>query len=332
MTQVVRRISWLGLCVLAACSSQDDGSEQDDTALQRAEQTLGARLTPSNLPANTCDTPGKGNFNVPAGGDAVVLDTDAACDALVPQADGLPTICVRKFANVTIDGVVTLKGARALALVATRSMQLRGFIHGEDGANAPQPQGQPPAPSSWNGGGGGGHVTPGGGGGGGTAGGAAFGPTTGAALVPGSSSTGRGGGAVQVVSCGTLDLSGQISVEGMIGAPGITRPPFPGGATGGASAGTIVVEAARVTNSGNGRLVATGGNGGCAELGVDPCGCGLGGNGTRPPTDGIMPPGFSTGGGGGGAAGRIVINVPRGTTVPALASDPPAFIGVIGTH
>ncbi|WP_394838860.1 hypothetical protein LVJ94_18375 [Pendulispora rubella] len=59
---------------------------------------------------------------------------------------------------------------------------------------------------------------------------------------------------------------------------------------------------------------------------------GAGGDGSTSPMPGAGRGTHSAGGGGGGAVGHIAVNVRASESVPDIASDPPATVGVIGTH
>ncbi|WP_394849333.1 hypothetical protein LZC95_18030 [Pendulispora brunnea] len=407
----VRYGSWLVCGALIACSSASSSVGNDPTPIREGEDPTprvdaggdaspatdagndcaatpdarpASRVTPSNLPSDICDVPGTDALVVPAG-TTMLLDPSGACDALVPQGEGLPSICVRKYASVSVEGTLSLRasapGSPAMAIVATDGFTLAagGIIDGSGGGSAQEAPAAPDrrgtgymGPLS-SGGGGAGHVTLGGGTGScmpdmpNHCSGIAYGPTTGAALVsgaPGASGSdgsyapakggapGRGGGAVQLVSCGALHLAGSISVSGAPGGKGdnFIEPPheYPhpspyeaaAGGGGGGSGGTLVIEAARITTSGASlRAVGgAGGNGGDTWRVTPPYGGagaagGAGGTGASPPGEGGAGDSRNyAGGGGGGSVGRIIVNVPADASVPDIASDPPASIGVIATH
>ncbi|WP_394841019.1 hypothetical protein LZC95_28580 [Pendulispora brunnea] len=218
--------------------------------------------------------------------------------------------------------------------------------------------------SGATGGGGGGQMTSAGapGGNSGGAGGPQYGDPTGRQLIGGGyggaggpaarptsplAIPGAPGAAMQIVACGDLASAGTINATGSDGGHGDYSPEWAGGGAGGGAGGMILIEAAKVTASG-GKILARGGNGGPggpvvwggSVLLYGGSG-GRGGTGASPPTAGEngqtsqppMPPNQSSGaGGGGGAVGRILINVPQGTS-PVLTGveiDPPAIIGI--TH
>ena len=398
----LRHASWLGLCALIACSSQggslaethatsddDAGTTPDasapdasapDASAPDASDDAGsqfgsgdsdagppATLTPSNLPADICDVSGMSNLDVPEG-TTITIDSSTPCDALVPQGDGLPSICVHEYATVTIAGTLNLRGpdagSPAVAIVATGAFTVAGggIIDARgDAVPSPVPAREGPgAPDSRGAGalgtgGGAGHVTPGADSGLGRGGGGAV-PTTGSQLAAGSAgaqgsstfhpggSGGRAGGAIQLVSCTTLDLHGIVSVSGTDGFPGEASVSAPSGGGGGGSGGTLLLEAAQISADGA-TFLALGGSGGgggfifnASSGDVIPGGAGgTGGSGSSAPQAGQPgvpgPQSFpSAPGGGGGAIGRIAINVPAGASLPIVNADPPASFGVVATH
>jgi len=278
-------------------------------------------VTPSNLPSNICDVPGTQDLVVTASSEPDFYTTP--CDSVISQSDGLPSICVRKFANVTVGGPlwgVSPGNEQVVAIVATGTFTVEesGTIVVADGPA--DPRGLPPGYNA--GGGGAGHI--GAGGAGSSPGGSAYGPTTGNQLVPGADghfgdggysggTPGFHGAALQVVACHDLHLLGSIEADGSNGQPGhddyTPHVEYPGSGGGGGSGGTLVIEAARILGSG-GQLSAVGGQGGRAG---------------GAPGDYTVP-------GGAGAPGRIVVNVPACSASSAFTSDPPATIGIVGTH
>ncbi|WP_394838862.1 hypothetical protein LVJ94_18385 [Pendulispora rubella] len=371
-----RFASWFVCSALIACSSAAEDPRPDEWLASSATACKPPRLTPSNLPANICDIAGTKELNV-ASGTSLRIDPGGTCDALVPQGDGLPPICVLKYANVSIDGLLQLQPpldaprSPAVAIVATHAFSVTGTVdasgqymdsplRGSVGPGGSDSRGEAPADT----GKGAGHVTVGGGTPGSDVGGAAFGPTTGAQLVAGSSGAqgvglgvawpgfpGMAGGAVQLVACGDLTLSGNVSAQGSNGFEGGMSINAPASGGGGGSGGTIVIEARHIVSS-NANLLAiggTGGAGGALYMEAPPVYVGGGrggaaGTGSNPPEAGQSSGGlqqcgpdgcttiYGAYGGGGGSVGRIVINVPRGESVPTIGSDPPASIGVVGTH
>lgn len=153
---------------------------------------------------------------------------------------------------------------------------------------------------------------------------------------------GAGGGAIQL-SAPTIAITGVIDAGGGGGGGGITCPGNVGSAGGGGSGGAIYVQAFAL--SGSGTLAANGGAGGSGsnwggsvgayrigERGQDATlGANAASGGAAQPTDGgrggdgaaAAPPQagasvtsvYPNGGGGGGGHGRIVIDVPDGTTI-----------------
>ncbi|WP_394834436.1 hypothetical protein LVJ94_48845 [Pendulispora rubella] len=317
-------------------ASSPDGSSPSDAAIPDTSPPDASRgvLTPSNLPANICDTPGTKDF---AGGQLPVQ-----CDAVIPQNGG-PDICLFKFANVSGD-ISASDPNEVIAVVATNSMQL-GSYWVPQALRAFGESNPKPALGGYCGGGGAGHGTAAAG----SSGGVAYGSETASPLLPGASGAyalsvegsggessygGPGASAVQFVSCGTLSITGSITADGSDGYNGGT--PGARGGGGGGSGGTILIEALRVSATASSVLRANGGNGG-GGLGYSG---GAGGTATSPPgpatcgedQPGTYPP-YTTGGGGGGAVGRIRINVAQGTQPELLGSMSPApSIGTVKTH
>ncbi|WP_394848110.1 hypothetical protein LZC95_11675 [Pendulispora brunnea] len=335
-----------------ASDASDAGTEEPCDAGR--ECPLGCRagrclvLTPSNLPPDICDTPGTKDFT---GGD---LRWDP--DAIIHQIGG-PDIYLYKFAHVSGD----LSGffPRITAIVATDSMQLGSA------PSAPTNMGLGEAgeQAAWNcGAGGAGYGTPGGpqvtynG----TFIDPAHGSETAIPLLLGRSGGtardidnvlpalgGSGGSALQLVSCGTLTITGHLSVDGF--APERGSRLAAGG--GGGSGGTLLIEAASVRAAPSSSLSSNGGAGGpgLARDGDRPGGVtvpgGAGGTATSPPgadtcgtgeeLPGSYPGGriLACGAGAGGAVGRIRINVAAGTQPELLGRASPApSIGTIATH
>ena len=376
----LRNILWLAFGALVACSTHDDlKSPRDEAssvgngngaqvatdgngngaqvatkgnangaqgATNGTTKVKNAVLTPSNLPPDICDTPGTEDLTLNS---TLVFDFDDTCDAVVPQAGGLPSICVRKFSTVSLvgDADVVFTGKMPLALVATDTFTLGERVFIWEGRNYPEnmpvggsdPRGEAPCA-----GGGGGNATAGGG----SCGGPAIVPAPNTQLSPGSpgasaddgwTAGGYAGGALQFVSCGAMNLSGQIDLSGGQGqtAAGGTGP-------GGGSGGTLILEASQF-NIGNLYVRAIGGDGGLG--GFLYCGPnnqegtpglpGKGGTGAmlpgagQPGNPGTCGPGGVSGSG--GSVGRIVIDAPAGVSPPAIgASDPPPSYGTVATH
>jgi len=332
----------IALGIVTACSSSNEnvGQQSDGIDTNAADCTcpLGRKhggcltLTPSNLPADICDTPGTKDFT---GGR---LDPNHP-DAMIDQPGASP-IFLYKFANVSGDIDYVSDGT---VIVATNSMRVGsltwivsppGSIRGGEGHDGASPH---------CGGGGAGHGTEGGPAGGGPA----YGSETCIPLVGGShggwglgsdsyqrAEGGYGGPAVQLVSCGTLLIEGAINADGQKGAPAFGGG-GPGGG-GGGSGGTILIEAARVTTTSNSHLSANGGDGGGGDVAPG----GTGGTATSAPGASVCGyddpynfPGYQTGSGAGGAVGRIRINVAAGTQPQLLGSvSPVASVGTVATH
>ncbi|WP_394838861.1 hypothetical protein LVJ94_18380 [Pendulispora rubella] len=294
------------------------GVDAGDTDSGETDAGPSGPWVPANLPANICDTPSTAELNVPAGGERS-LTSDGTCDALVPQDETPPNICVRKFASATIAGSLRVEtNERALAIVVTGSFTIPtgGVVQAISMGDF---RGRPSFeyPDVFVGLPGAGHI--GAGESTGLAGGPAYGPTSGTQLVAGAFAGsgslwhgvgGTAGGALQLVACSELALTGTVSVRGGDGSPGnshyVPHAEYPGGGGGGGSGGTLVLDAKRIVGNG-GALLAVGGQGGAA--GFDP-----------------EAPGIMTSPGGAGAPGRTVIHVPQGTSLPAITSTPPAEV------
>lgn len=243
----------------------------------------------------------------------------------------------------------------ALAILASKDISVEGRVSATDsdrptagslllagcmGTHEPLIQLTGPAQYLKGGDGGGGHATAGANGGGvdpkaqGGVGGSASGTEE---LVPlrggcaGSDGVIFGGGAIQLSSRTSIDVSGVIDVNGGMAGPDIDS------VLGGGAGGGILVEAPQVNLGPEARLLANGGGGGSCSSGgvlsettVPSTGgastgtyCGAGGNGaavgvaaaagatapyTNSPT--VM---YLSGGGGGGGLGRVRINTRDGT-------------------
>lgn len=272
------------------------------------------------------------------------------------------TVAVFRMKSVMISGPVTIVGVHSIVIIADVALSVDGIVNSQGNCLLQtSPGGFPGGATSATGPGPGGGAGPiGGTGGGGGAGyggrggqggvngiGGSGGPMSGDAavsmLVGGSGGGGggganafggHGGGAIQLITNGTLTLTGGINAGGCGG-----RGPNSGGGGGGAGAGgTIVLEGKTVRIAGalavNGGAGGGGGNGasrgGDATLdrnfamgGASTSGS-SGGNGAvagRPDGD----PAGSTnvdGGGGGGGLGRIRVNTQLGTA----AIDPNAIL------
>ncbi len=344
----------------------DDGAIEDGTTC-----TLGCDggsdgepprcliLQPTNLPDDLCETTATSNAPI-----AADINTDAGCDAVVTQDDGPPICLLIRQDAVISDGDVRVTGERALAIVGTNSVTITGRLDGSaegiaSGPGAPDGEGSGSVnTASAEGGGGAGYGTTGAAGatpdapGGGEPGGDSYGNPALSPLRGGSVGgnhtnqglngppihRGGGGGAIQIVSCGPMQMGDAAFVHvgggGGLGGPGSDDQASAG--AGGGSGGAILLEAASLTISGT--LAANGGGGGGGGCSIDgrdgedakpsaEAASGGGGCESLPAPDhagaggaggtlGSLPTiGDSSdheegaGGGGGGAVGRIRINV-----------------------
>jgi hypothetical protein len=174
---------------------------------------------------------------------------------------------------------------------------------------------------------------------------------------------GRGGGAIQISTRGTLTINGTIFATGGGGGPGLRTERFAAAGGGGGSGGAVLLEGTSVVFEPRGRIDLRGGGGGggaCFDGSNDPDENGrpgqdgYGGMGTRPsggapaPTcegmgrftgstggagsgldqpDGLPGGMGDNGGGGGGGAGCLAIRTP---SAPATAPTYPTA-GVLAT-
>jgi hypothetical protein len=356
------------------------------------------RLTPMLVAADSCDQPG--TTDLIDQGAITAIDTGQGCDAIVVQGEGAPEVCVRKFSTVNITGTLNVSGPRALSIVATHSLVVAGLLHAGarqsvPGPGAPDPRGAGGSETHpKDGAGGAGHATRGGVGAtepftwpptnnnggfayqteatlplvGGASGGSTDKDSTGATVQPSPyGAAGAGGGALQLVSCGTLAITGNVTVGGggggggyATGNPASYGGSFWGGA-GGGSGGTVVIEAPELFVSGgvfanggggggggvlsfpnigmpssagrDGTLSATeGASGGSAFIRGAPGGSGAYGN--RGPGWGEYAFTIGANGAGGGAAGRIHLRLGSGAT-PGVALEkisPPPTLDTAAFH
>jgi hypothetical protein len=235
-----------------------------------------AYLEPKYLPS-ICDEPAATDLSLAT---AVTFDTslDTNCNGgVVTQSDG-PPICVARYRTINLKpaAVVTVTGARALALVADELLAVEGTLDISATQHANGPGGGTVVsggPSGPFGGGGAGMKTAGAAGGNGTQpGGAANGgaqapnPATLAVLVGGRSAAtiantgGGGGGAATLIACrGEVAVSGVIDAGGGGGTGGFPAlGVVPAG--GGGSGGNVVLQGMMVRVTGE--LFANGGGGG----------------------------------------------------------------------
>jgi hypothetical protein len=290
---------------------------------------------------------------------------------LVSMLGGVP-VCVIAANQISLAGGQTagIVGNKPLVLVAVTSILINGVldvssVRGNTGPNANPAvcnnTGINGAMNIAGGGGGAGGSFGSIGGAGGTGGGGGGGmPTapvakpvtvlrggcaggTGATGTAGTAAIGGpGGGAVYLVSRGTLTIGGTINASGG-GGEGAPDNKIGGG--GGGSGGMIVLDAMSLVINANARIVANGaggaagaGNVGAAEDGREPItttplvpalggptntgGAVPGGNGAAGPTAATagMP---NANGGGGGGGGVGIVRVLRGGTIPAAQVSPP---------
>ncbi|WP_394830155.1 hypothetical protein LVJ94_26975 [Pendulispora rubella] len=104
--------------------AQSHSSQQSGDAVDMALTST----SPSNLPADICDTPGTSDLTVEAGTSKYLFPGVAdTCDARIPQEPPLLPICIRKFANVTIAGQLLVESQNvAVAIVATDTFTVAG--------------------------------------------------------------------------------------------------------------------------------------------------------------------------------------------------------------
>jgi hypothetical protein len=321
--------TWCDGNSLERCGS--DGALTDDNetcAYGCVDEAAGvaahcAHISPMFLP-DICDAPAsEGAIVIPT--TSIDTGTDAVCNGGVVSQAGGPQICVLRYNKITVNGSYTVRGSRALALVADELVHVGGTIDvSADGAISGPGGGTTlsgDAAASVVGGGGAGFQVagaPGGGAstGGGGAGGTSIDPALSGVLIGGPRPPmptnvthpvpGGGGGALVLIACrGTVSVSGTIDANGGGGGGGRdtnlggTQAYF-GGAGGGAG-GYIAMQGyeVRVSNTlGNG-IYATGGAGGGGCTG-DNCVGNAGQDGQRSSTRAIGGAPIGEGGGGGG--------------------------------
>jgi hypothetical protein len=296
-----------------------------------------ARITPSNLPADVCDTPGTATL---AETGVNNVDTGARCDLVVPQSGGAPEICVRKYENVLSFGLMHVTGPRALAIVATTSMTVDGYLDAAAHFELPGPGASDPLGAAAGEAAGGGFSTAGAATAGtSTGGGPTYGTVDAIPLRAGAKGAaagirsgsrglgGAGGGALHLVACGTLTFpdvgTSAILVTGGSGRGGAGAISHAGeGGGGGGSGGTILIEAAKVVlapRSGNnappGMVAGGGGGGGGGGYSQDGADGDYASGGTGAPLAG-------TGGGGGTGPAYPPVAGGTGATLPT----PPGFL------
>jgi len=328
---------------------------------------LAMNVTPTNLPATFCNDTVSGTLFVSV---PKAVNTDTDCASVVTQPNG-PSLCLIRYnaVNITEFGSLTLSGSRPLVLTSQTSLIVAGGIVVGAGSN--------PGTVDMNGlteagGGGGGGATPGGPGGndsggngagnaGGVHGSNALHPLVGgmhgaqgggSSLAPG----GSGGGALQLVACGTLSITGSVYANGYggQGGAGAGAASDANGGGGGGAGGNLLLEGNNVSidaalsanggsGGGGGTNTAGGGSNGMPGQpgsGVSPAGggaaatatAGKGGNGgaraVTPTAGGSASSASSAGGGGGGAAGYIRINSCAGLLATPTSISPDATFGL----
>jgi len=294
-----------------------------------------------------------GVLSVPA---SMTLDTDAASTCTVVDAGA----CVIAYSTITIPPQVTLSaiGSRPLVLIGTTAIAVSGTLDlASKRASNTRGAGSNPAAclavaSNPSGGGAGGSFAGrgGDGGDGSTDGGStALPPVIPTALRGGcdgraaGSPGGRGGGAVFLISAGTITVTGRITASGAGGTGGVT---IDRGGGGGGAGGMIGLDAPTITTNVQSAILANGGgggkggaNGGSGESGDDALlslsaaagghdGNTNGGNGGDGSFGSVASgemggrfAGAAGGGGGGGGAGVIRVFPPR--LLPGAISPAP---------
>jgi len=301
------------------------------------------------------------------------IDTDggAPCEAAQPTGwtgQGQPTVCVVRGTTITQSGTTTVTGSRPLVLAATTSISIATLDVSSRRGDANLGPASPSAaaqcsgflqtPGVGAGGAGGSFMSIGGdggiGNGGSFAGRAANQLGTPPTALRGGchgqlggngDETGKGGGAVYLVTGGTLSISGGINASGSSGRGGTTRS----GGSGAGSGGMVVLFAASISAN-TAEVIANGGGGASGgdnntngNDGSDPSlatpttpaaggpaggGGGAGGNGRAGVTMATAGSGTGNpndgGGGGGGGGGYVKSNlVLTGATVSAGRFDVP---------
>jgi hypothetical protein len=378
---------WL-LLVLSGCTlfeSRGSAPGGDDDPGTGTDGGLdpGKALAPSNLPPERCTMPFESPLEIDD--DAVhEIDTDGDCDEVHVQPNGVE-LCVLASESIEIGkgARVIATGSRPLVLLARDHLEVHGAIDasanaaidGPGARSADDPaSGRASTASGLIGGSGGGHATVGGEGGPeerhtsngsvsvvpGPAGGASAGTVELRPLVGGGrggpsrfvANSGGGGGALAIMSCGSLVLrpGAVLGANGGGAGAGLDRCRAGGG---GGAGGAILIEAVTVQLMTGAALYANGGSGagGSAVVGFDGCVrgydgedghedltpagliSGFGGVEGMPPTAGregaTLDSTASHGAtGGGGSAGRIRINAVSVDTTELIASPLPAIGGI----
>ena len=246
-------------------------------------------ITPVWIPS-ACDAPATQASLDLASTTSLDSDLDATCTGgVIPQPSG-PAICVVRYGSIRVGADVSVTGARAIAFVADRELEVSGLLdvsaNGSTSGAGHEPISSGSAPTANGGGGGAGFKQVGGFGGGdefgnGSGVGGAIVDPLGTHFAGGSASTrgsggtprpgsGGGGGALLLVSClATVTVSGTIDAGGGGGGGGtdtstlIAGTTLVGGAGGGAG-GYVVVQAVQVAVTGSLYANGGGGGGGCS--------------------------------------------------------------------
>jgi hypothetical protein len=275
-----------GACVGSVMPAVEICNGFDDDCDGQIDNGCNAASFPSNLPPSVCTAATSAVLALEAG--ITTWSTDSGCDQIVAQPAPAPSICVRRFDSVAIAQGATLKahGTNALALVAVSGMTVDGTIDVSADSVGSGPGacvigcgtgGDGVTFSVGGGGGGGGFATLGGTTTFGTAGGLAYGSAGLTPLIGGSrggyggmppsllfsTPGGGGGGALELVSCGLLQVGPQGIVDasgggGNLSSAAASHAQGVGGG-GGGSGGGILIEAATVSVAGT--IAANGGGG-----------------------------------------------------------------------
>jgi hypothetical protein len=110
-----------------------DGQSMQTTRCARGcddrTHTCNGRLVPTNIPKDACSWTDFADSERDIDEDTT-LDTERDCPRVITQGSGLPDLCVLAFERLRVRRGVTLAvtGARALVLLATRSLELEGRI------------------------------------------------------------------------------------------------------------------------------------------------------------------------------------------------------------
>jgi hypothetical protein len=310
---------------IAHCSVDGVPAGQNACAVECVTSSIPhcAHLEPRYVP-DACDSPATAPELTISNLAGLDTDLDITCTGgVIPQSGG-PSICVVRYGviHITSTATLTVRGMRALALVADSSVIIDGVLDvGANGA-ANGPGGGTVLSGarvfSDAGGGGAGFATAGGAGGstttdggGGLGGGRATDPAIVTVLIGGTRpertigggapASGGGGGAATLIAC-----RGQVSVSGLLdarggggtgGGPGTFAGSHWSG-TGGGAGGNVVLQGLSIVVTG--QVFANGGGGGAGWT--------LSGRSGLPGTDGTRSASDSASGGasvgGEGAGGR----------------------------